>query len=1057
MDQHCRRGHPLIRRSHGDLFIAPAKAQAAACAGFSLRRTAAVAYARQSRGREVSSGLSRCTPLRQLYDIVSRKSIDEVILSQFLKLFSEGFCWSSATEQEVRDCRNALVDLVVADNTLVTAVVHELVLRFRCVSEDGAKIDLCGRVFDSLVDLKKCLRQILIDSPSDVCLEGDDLSLLLSVLRNHPQCRNAMDAVDGVFPSVHLNPKYHGLRCFFYRRKDGQCVDFSYARCADYVKPRAARYHENLCQVIIELCRLFPSVVGAVADSLELVYPHYNLGIEQHISVSRCLLIIARNVHPLRGVVYRLLFKKMTIIDAEIKVSDPTSFCEGKMGSVRSDSLKEMAEKLRSGELDVGDAKNQIDCREWLRQMQDFRTDEDFDEMTQKLDSLMTVVFDELHDVLMSNLNTVASENGTTHLHSSDADSNYVEDQAHSSSSDSESDSDEEATQPEPTAYMGAVGRIKQEFDDGGHQARRPRSALVDGGDNTAVKSEHNGNNVTMVSDIIMSELFDIFEDIILPTHNCKYVQFVYMYVISFCTQWTHLFLQRLLLILYDEEAHSVRRKVAASYIASIVCRANFIDGQLVCSIVYYLFSMLAKFDYLLAQCSDSFVSSIGSDTTPRSRNRFGESMTSRSTAQLKRFYSLQQDLLHIVGYHGGTIGMSPRCVRYLQEGKNSLCAFLDSRLHPIGHVQEKIIDDAIAATSIVPNLRKLHISLVRAKEALFSNDSSCLKGFSLKSVEKRYPFGSFTLYHSGSFIREKYRMSTYFESQRDAVTGSIKAEPDELMVKHEASTNRIDEPATLQLNVISAAPITATAAVKAYESVSTSSSNVKRESECATSNASYGCEQARDEPVKSDVVMHSYPSSPDANSVPLRIVANTNASSSIKDGGVSFVDSYERKPEQSLTESVASVADAIKDRLKKKHPRPWQSLPAEVEPDYDFWGFNYATQSSCASDGDEDTSMTGGYKKLKSETAFQFGEHNSSAAPTTTNRHESSDNNDLIVIGIDQLDDFELSLSSSILVNAPRRGSTRIFDMLTSTAAYKSAIINSATTKNSHKQSRVT
>ncbi|CDR95189.1 RRN3 domain containing protein,putative [Babesia bigemina] len=999
--------------------------------------------------------------VRQLYDIVSKKSIDETALNQFLKLFSEGFCWSSATDQEVRDCRNAVVDLVVADNTLVTAVIHEFVLRFRGVSEDGAKIDLGGRVFDSLVDLKKRLRQILIDSPSGVCLEGDDLSLLLSVLRNHPRCRDAMDAVDGVFPSVHLNPKYRGLRCFFYRRKDGQCVDFSYARCADYVKPRAARYHESLCEVIIELCRLFPGVVGTVADSLEIVYPHYNLGIEQHIAVSRSMLIIARHVPPLRGVVYRLLIKKMTIIDAEIRASDPTSFCEVKLESMRSDSLKEMAEKLRSGELGVSEAKQQMEGDAWYKRMQDLRTDEDFDEMTQKLDSLMSIVLYELRDLLMANLNTVACESGASHMHSSDAGSSHVEDHA-LSSSDSESDSDEEVSRQGRTPSNGAVGRVKQELDDGGGPVQGPRSAAdVGHAAAGAVKSEYNGNTVTTVSDIIISELFDIFEDIILPTHNCKYVQFIYMYVISFHTPWTHLFLQRLLLILYDEEAHSIRRKVAANYIASIVCRANFIDGQLVCSIVYYLFSMLTKFDYLLSQCPDSLASSIGSDTTPRSRNRFGESMNSRSTAQLKRCYSLQQDLLHIIGYHGGTIGMSPRCVRYLQEGRNSLCAFIDSRLHPIGHIPEKIIDDAIAATSIVPNLRKLHICLARAKEAIFSNDSSCLKGFTARSVESRYPFGSFTLYHSGCFVRDKYRLTTYFESQRDAVSSSIKAEPEELPVKREDLCHPSDVPAASQSSAITVAPAAATGATRVYESVVAQATEVKHERDYATCSATCGREQGQVEPVKSDVIMDSSLSSTDENAAALRIAVNTNASSPLKEDSASYGEQYEPKSQHSPTDSAASVANAIKDRLQKKHRRRWQSLPADVEPDYDFWGFNYATQSSSHSHGDTDTSTEGSYKKLKSDAAGHLGDPNapapSTTTTTTTNRHGSSDNNRLIVIGIDQLDDFELSLSSSILVNAPRRSSTRIFDMLTSTAAYKSAIINSAATKNNHKQSRVT
>ncbi|GIX64467.1 RNA polymerase i specific transcription initiation factor rrn3 [Babesia caballi] len=993
--------------------------------------------------------------LRQLSSIVSNKNVDEAVLKEFFRLFSDEFRWSDATEDEIRDCKSALVDLVIGDSSLTTQVVRELLQHFRRFGGDNSKIDLCGQVFDGVVALKKRLRQILSESPVDELLEGDERNLLMAVLQHHPRCRDAMDAVEGVFPSVHLNPKYHGLRCFFYRRKDGKCVDFSYSRCADRVNTRGARYRDSICHVVIELCRLFPRVVDDVADLLPSVFPHYNLAIENILSVVRALLAISRHVHPLRAVVYRLIVKNMTIIDAEIKLADPSSFAEETFALMQAENFKEIAQKLRTGEIDISEAKEQLGASAQFKQMyENMRTDEDFDNMTQKLDSLMGVVFEELNTVIRANMNTPISEHAAnTRLPS------RVDNGAQVGGDDSSSDSDEENARPDSASSASEMSGVKQEYDprDARVVRRASTGTYYPGGRGLAgrgVKSEApRAKAVTTVADVIVSELFDIFEDIILPTQKCKYVQFLYMYVISYRTSWTHLFLQRMLLILYDEEAHSLRRQAAANYISSMVCRANFIQGQLVCSIVYYLFSMLGKFDYLLTHSNDSAGSSVASDVTPRSSNRFGESVNSRSMAQFGRFYSLLKDLLHIIGYHAGTIGASPRCKCFLQECSNSVCAFLESHLNPIGHMPEKVVEDAISATALVPNLRKLHMCLQKARDNLFSVESVGKKGFSPKFVESRFPFDTFVLYHSGYFIRDKYRTQTYSEQHIDAPAVMLKSEAVESSVIPQAYQSRNAPSPIVTLDNSSASNIN-TLEPKVERSSVVSACAHSHYSLADNSGYNTGSSATCDgESVSGDDGGRHEAPAPGSSAFSMQAIT-TNECPPIKEDTESLVE-HGTDTRETAVGAARSLPDIAKTRLHKKHPRLWRTKAVELEPDYDFWDMSYATESSQHSDSDDDVSYIGSFKRLKSDRNVSGELPAFSERHCATNRDESSDNNQLIVIGIDQLDDFELSLSSSILVNAPRRASSRIFDLLTSTAAYKSAIINSAVTKNSHKHAR--
>lgn len=997
------------------------------------------------------------TVLRNIADLVLQRDADDQVLKAYFKLFTDDFNWLDATEQEIRQCESTVIDLVISDSSILTSVINHLLPQFRDVNPNGSKIDLCGHVFANVQELKKKLRQILLESTPDVNLVGESYELVLGVLKSHPWHKDSITDIDGLFTSIHMDPRYRNLRCFFYRKRDGSCVDFSYTRCADYVRRRSARYIESIRNVIVELCRMFPCVVGIVADSIESIYPHYNIAIEQHTSVTKSLLYLARHVSALRPVVYRLLFKKMTIIDAEIRCADPLTIDAEKMDALRSEGLKEIASKLHRGEIDISEAKDLVGNPDWIKQMYDnCNTEEDMDIMTQKLDNLMAIMFEELESVITCNINTPSRSVACKWAQSS-----TDHDEHEHASSDSGTDSDEDSSCDGSYNDVNHAYGIKRE--DEIHDAQTLRRAISVPCNRGSVpyglrrvKSEiPKDAEVVTVSDLIISMLFDIFEDIILPTLKCKYVQFLYMHIISFKKSWIQLFLQRMLLILYDEEAHSMRRKWAASYIASMVCRASYIKGPLVCSIVYYLFSMLGKFDFLLTHAPDSATSSVASDITPRSRNRYGESPTMQSGNRLSRFYSLLQDLLHIVGYHAAILGASPRCVSYLQECENSVCAYIACHLQPLCRLQRNIVEDAIKATAVVPSLSKLHMCLVDAKQAMLAADPISQQVSLLISLDSWYPFDTFPLYHSNYFIRDKYRYKTYYEEYLSSDTTCIKVEPmDESAmkrgdilqeqhsyVKSEFYPNYGSPAQHFESNPVIGANTDFHSGIQTHEKASSDMHHIRND------EYDVNCD------VKREVDISNIDSSANTNSVySLQAITIKDCPPIHEESEVS----HERR--MPVDSGRWSLKNVIREKIHEKQRRMVSTRNTDIESDYDFWGIDYAIGEPYMDRSEDAFTRSGSFKRIKREDdASDSNTSEASRVPmwdTAAKRYESSDNTNLIVIGIDQLDDFELSLSGSILVNAPRRGASRLLDTLTSTPAYKSAIINSEATKSRHKRS---
>ncbi|KAJ3215897.1 hypothetical protein HDU67_010199 [Dinochytrium kinnereticum] len=89
--------------------------------------------------------------------------------------------------------------------------------------------------------------------------------------------------------------------------------------------------------------------------------------------------------------------------------------------------------------------------------------------------------------------------------------------------------------------------------------------------------------------DSFRSMLLEIFERTILPTHKCRYTQFLWFYACSLDATLTDRFLVLLVQKTFDTSSPSILRISASAYLSSFVARASFLDTENVLHIVKML------------------------------------------------------------------------------------------------------------------------------------------------------------------------------------------------------------------------------------------------------------------------------------------------------------------------------------------------------------------------------------------------------------------------------------------------------------------------------------
>lgn len=89
----------------------------------------------------------------------------------------------------------------------------------------------------------------------------------------------------------------------------------------------------------------------------------------------------------------------------------------------------------------------------------------------------------------------------------------------------------------------------------------------------------------------LVKSLLGIFETHVLITYRSRYIQFLFFYISSLKPRWLEDFLTLLLQILYNVQASPVKRRMAAAYLGSFVCRASFATIRYTLQTTKYLVS----------------------------------------------------------------------------------------------------------------------------------------------------------------------------------------------------------------------------------------------------------------------------------------------------------------------------------------------------------------------------------------------------------------------------------------------------------------------------------
>ena len=87
-----------------------------------------------------------------------------------------------------------------------------------------------------------------------------------------------------------------------------------------------------------------------------------------------------------------------------------------------------------------------------------------------------------------------------------------------------------------------------------------------------------------------------IFEKNIMLTHRSKYTQFLLFYICHFEPSFVERFVGRLVDWCCSDEAPVVTRQICAVYCASFICRANFVNIDIIRSVLYYSLTWLNKY-----------------------------------------------------------------------------------------------------------------------------------------------------------------------------------------------------------------------------------------------------------------------------------------------------------------------------------------------------------------------------------------------------------------------------------------------------------------------------
>ncbi|CEM39811.1 unnamed protein product [Vitrella brassicaformis CCMP3155] len=644
----------------------------------------------------------------------------------FIERFVKGFNWFMASDGVARRFTSLLLDMLATNGDATSMVLAQLVKKLRMRPSDeelDAKTPtiVVGRFsFESRVALKQRIRTIMTDAADGEDLKGEDFELLREVLRYHPRADYKQKDCVGIFVARHPNVKFD-CRAFFVRRSVGMHEDFSYVRCVDGLPSADAYAYERICDAIDRVCSFFPQATQLLVKVLGDNQPHHRKNVEEHQNYTRSMLWLCRRKPQMRAGILKLFIARLIDFDVEIKEDDPNSIDIEEYELWKREQLNFLSVQVSVGAKDPAEAQKLLNDEERLRQLYRMRRgEEDIDKMAQGLDHLMSMGFDFLQAELLS-----LSHSPPVNPIKPDPDTDG-------------------ATPPQPQQPQQQQQQLQQQASS--ISSKRGRGLSV----------------AHCEGDVLMDELLMIFEQIVLPTHRCRHTQFLLFYATSLKPAWAERFLQLLFDRLYDSNVYVATRRKCAFYIASYVCRAEFLPLEFSRQSLVYLLGFLHQ------HCNKLAITNTPHNTAERAAGllRAGSASAYPINPEGNRtlFYAVCQAVCYIVCYHGAAFMADTRNggLDSILHGEQSLIAILQSPYRPLANIRKGIATELRNLFHRLPGYDYLR--------PLFEQDAAggggdhgggeleAMTDDSFDPVDAMFPFGPYRLRHSVRFVQDKYR-----------------------------------------------------------------------------------------------------------------------------------------------------------------------------------------------------------------------------------------------------------------------------------------------------------
>ncbi|KAK8798826.1 hypothetical protein WA158_007910 [Blastocystis sp. Blastoise] len=163
------------------------------------------------------------------------------------------------------------------------------------------------------------------------------------------------------------------------------------------------------------------------------------------------------------------------------------------------------------------------------------------------------------------------------------------------------------------------------------------------------------------------------FERSVMLTHKSKHVQFLLFYICQYNKRFIEQFIGRMIDWICSEEAIQITRQTCAAYCASFVCRALYIELDVVKSVLYYLIHWVkAYIDIYQKQENPLYAGSPGHTL----------------------FYSVIQSVCYILCFCGRRIARDPAGMRFLRQWNWK--EIMDSSLEPLRYCISSVTTEFI-------------------------------------------------------------------------------------------------------------------------------------------------------------------------------------------------------------------------------------------------------------------------------------------------------------------------------------------------------------------------